>query len=461
MSLMRGPSLHDANRARVRLHSRGGETSAAGIYTTSDGARAGFSFVRREGPNEGLTLSPATMSSPRPRMGPARTSVLAALAALLAASPAVAQRVSLVSRAGDGGSTPGIISARACPTDQWTFRAASGDASRTEAPEVWLARGATCTFDPSDTSCVRAVALAPTRDPSCDAGVCWTFTLSGALLVDPRGGSCATAGSGSTAVIVRFGAAAAAFPDGRIGWDTLAPAPPLSVMVTAPAESTVQVSWAYPSATNDAGAAIDADVVDADVADASDAAMSDVAVADAGDDVADVADADDAPAVADVPAASDAGPAASAEPIRRFWLLCDPADGVDAGTGECPSGGFAGLDVNDDRSLEAFAARCARGTEAIAGAASMVTLTSLPEGRPYRFAVVAEDLAGNRSAPTLATRCATAQRVTDFWEQYRAAGGSAPVSCAASPRQTAGAWVAFAGILALAVSAAAARGRRR
>lgn len=370
-------------------------------------------------------------------MGPTRTFASAALAALHFAPSAFAQRVTFVSRSGAGISGAGVISARACPADRWTFRAASGDGARTDAPEVWLARGATCTFDPADTTCVRAFAVTPTREASCDAGVCWAFTLPGGLLVDPLSGACTASGAGSTAVIVRFGTAAAAFPDGRIGWDTAAPAPPSTVTVAAAGESEVSVSWTYPSATADAGA----DVADADVTDVD---VTEVDVTDA--DVADVTDVDDAGGATDASDADDvtdpdvveAGVAASPEALGRYWLLCDPATGVDAGVGECPSGGFAGLDVDDDRSLEDFSARCARGTAAIGATTSSVTLTGLTEGQPYRFAVVAEDLAGNRSVAVRATRCASAQRNTDFWERYRADGGGAKPGCSASPRRATG-----------------------
>ena len=388
-------------------------------------------------------------------MGPTRTSLCAALAALLAASPAVAQRVSLVARAGGGGTSPGVVSIRACPTDQWTFRAASGDATRTDAPEVWLARGATCAFDPASTDCVQAATVVPTRDASCDAGVCWTFTIPGGLLVDPQTGSCATRGSGSTAILVRFGAVAAAFPEGRIGWDTAPPAAPVSVTVSAPSESTLLVGWAYPTATADAGT--DADVADADVIDAADADVADA-------DVADVTDATDVDDVADASNdVADASVAAAPESLRRYWLLCEAADGVDAGAGTCPSGGFMNLNVDDDAMLARYAAQCGRGSDAIASTTTSVTLTNLPEGRPYRFAVVAEDLAGNRSTEARATSCASAQRITDFWELYRQRGGTAEPGCAATPRRSPGAWLAVVALVLVAarVSAKGGRGRRR
>ena len=67
-------------------------------------------------------------------MGPTPTFAFAALAALLFAPSAFAQRVTFVSRSGAGVSAVGVISARACPADRWTFRAASGDGARTDAP---------------------------------------------------------------------------------------------------------------------------------------------------------------------------------------------------------------------------------------------------------------------------------------------------------------------------------------
>jgi hypothetical protein len=154
---------------------------------------------------------------------------------------------------------------------------------------------------------------------------------------------------------------------------------------------------------------------------------------------------------------------ATPEALRRFWVLCDPADGVDAGVGQCPTGGFVGLDVDDDASLARFAANCGRGSEPIAASATSVTLGALPEGRPYRFAVVAEDLAGNRSLASRAVSCGSAQRVTDFWERYRSAGGSAEAGCAMSPRRvSAGGWgLAVLAVLAARLSGGGVRGRRR
>jgi len=381
-------------------------------------------------------------------MGPIRTFLCVVGAALLVAPAAVAQRVTFVSRnVGDG--APGVLSARTCPTERWTFRVASGDPARTEAPEIWLARGRTCTFDPTDVRCVRAASIVPVREARCESGVCWTFDLPGALLVDPVAASCETRGSGSTAVIARWATLAVAFPDGRIGWDTLPPAAPVGVTVTAPGESTLQVGWASPSpsAASEHDGGEDADALDA--SDTTDSTPDDASEPFDGEtDVADVVNATGASGV---------------EALRGYWLLCEAVDGVDAGEGECPSGGFVGLDVDDDAALTRFAAQCGRGTELIAPTVTSVTLTGLPEGRAYRFAVVAEDLAGNRSTPTRASRCATARRVTDFWERYRSAGGMANADCAVSVRRSAEAprWVRVLTVVAVGVSARGGRGRRR
>jgi hypothetical protein len=60
-----------------------------------------------------------------------------------------------------------------------------------------------------------------------------------------------------------------------------------------------------------------------------------------------------------------------------------------------------------------------------------VTIDGLPAGIPHRFGVVAEDLAGNRSAVTYTNDCVTPRAVDDFWEEYRRDGGQArPGACA-------------------------------
>jgi len=136
--------------------------------------------------------------------------------------------------------------------------------------------------------------------------------------------------------------------------------------------------------------------------------------------------------------------------LQGFWLLCDPPPSrvvtdsgapstdasvgldveTDEGTGAtCGTTGFESLDPNDDAQFERYRCSNLLGATATRGSAS-----GLENGVSYRVAVVAQDLAGNRSALGLPTTCVRPQPVTDFWEHYRAAGGAAePLGCATRP----------------------------
>jgi hypothetical protein len=112
-------------------------------------------------------------------------------------------------------------------------------------------------------------------------------------------------------------------------------------------------------------------------------------------------------------------------------VLCSPAPGTVATTGPdggvCPAVPFAGLDVSDDAQLRRWACT----PEPLAPTARTVVIEALPPAIPHRFAVVAEDLAGNRSAVTYSGDCVSPRAVNDFWEEYRRQGGqAAPGACA-------------------------------
>ena len=251
----------------------------------------------------------------------------------------------------------------------------------------------------------------------CTGASCWEFSLDARWLVDPATGVCSVAPGGYTRIFAWVDGVGVASP--RVRWDTLAPASPLSVTANFGSESEVRVSWSYPFATTTEDASVDASLDTDATADASDA-----------DAVADVVDVTDVVA-SDVPATP------GFESVRRFWVLCDQvASGGGLDASSCASGGFSGLDVDDDASLLRFASQCGEADGGVASTATTATLARLALGRPYRFAIVAEDLAGNRSAPAFSTTCSSAQAYTDFWEAYRNGGGNAPVGCSAAPRST-------------------------
>lgn len=197
--------------------------------------------------------------------------------------------------------------------------------------------------------------------------------------------------------------------------DLVLPQAPLSVVASLGGpEQTATITWGY--ATPDAGTvAVDSGTDDSGTEDAG---------ADAG--------VEDVPTAVDVPVDTGSGPSADpeVETLSRFYVLCSPPPGappapaIDGGT--CPAVPFAGLDVNDDAQLQRWS--CTRTS--IEPTARTVMIAGLPAAIPHRFAVVAEDLAGNRSAVTYAGDCVSPRAINDFWEEYRRQGGQAePGAC--------------------------------
>lgn len=366
------------------------------------------------------------------------------LALALSATPSLAaaqSRIDFVSRTGGSTSEPGPISARDCARERWTFRLVV-DGARTGTPAVLLSRYDACSGPTGDARCV-PVAVTPTRVTSnCAGATCWEFSIDDRWLVDVDTGACSTLGEGNTRVFAWVDGVGVASP--RVRWDTLPPAAPLAVSASFGSESEVRVTWSYPTVAS----AVDASV------DASDATASDVADATALDAASDIVDASVDAASADVP------PSPGFESVRRFWVLCDPvaSGALDA---SCSSGGFNGLDVNDDAMLLRYTAQCGESDGGVANTATSASLVRLSLGRTYRFAVVAEDLAGNRSAVARATRCSSAQAYTDFWETYRATGGEGPAGCSvARTHAPRGSFAAVAGLVAALGCAVRRVGRR-
>lgn len=350
------------------------------------------------------------------------------LAVLLAAPVAGAQLVPLafVSRAGSprGATTLAArINRVDCAADEVITVTASLPAATTGVPELWVSETTAC--DPS----VREPGLGATCFAICSASerrACtlpyavgereYTFRVPVRWIIDPRLGLCsAVTGRRYLQVVVGDTVVARSSPSMRV--DLVVPQAPLSVVASlGGTEQTASITWAY--ATPDAGTA----VVDAGSVDAGDAG-------DAGVD----AGAVDVPAVVDVPVDTGSGPSADpeVETLSRFYVLCSPPPGtppapvLDGGT--CPSVPFPGLDVNDDAQLQRWL--CTRTS--IEPTARTVQIENLPPAVPHRFGVVAEDLAGNRSAVTYAGDCVSPRAINDFWEEYRRQGGQAePGACA-------------------------------
>jgi MYXO-CTERM domain-containing protein len=377
------------------------------------------------------------------------------LAVLLSPLAAWGQLVPLgfVSRAGSprGATTLAArINRVDCAADEVITVTASLPAPTAGVPELWVSETTAC--DPS----VREPGLGATCFAICSQGerrACtlpyaqgereYTFRVPVRWIIDPRLGLCsAVTGRRYLQLVVGDTVVARSSPSIRV--DLVAPQAPLAVVAAlGGTEQTASITWGY--ATPDAGTVVTADAGDVDAGDAG------------------VTDVVDVPVVEDVPADTGSGPSAEpeVETLARFYVLCSPAPGtapttvIDGGT--CPAVPFPGLDVNDDAQLRRW--QCAPTT--VESTARTVTIQNLPPTVPHRFGVVAEDLAGNRSAVTYANECVRPRAITDFWEEYHRQGGQAePGACAvgapgAGRSTVAGLWLALAGVVV------AARRRRR
>lgn len=78
----------------------------------------------------------------------------------------------------------------------------------------------------------------------------------------------------------------------------------------------------------------------------------------------------------------------------------------------------ANFEANDDNHLAQYAC-----SPLLSVGTNRYTVQGLVNGQAYRFGVVAQDNAGNRSLPSALTPCVTPEEVTDFWERYQAVGG--------------------------------------
>jgi hypothetical protein len=182
---------------------------------------------------------------------------------------------------------------------------------------------------------------------------------------------------------------------------------------------------------------------------------------------------------------SEAGATTTSRDLYGFWILCDPSPNVTTDGGTSADAGDAGLDASDTGSNEhtfgddaAVGGSCGTGAfpineqnftdEAlfrryqcgfVSAGANQTTVTGLTNGQPYRFVVVAQDLAGNRTLSTVSS-CVVPGPVTDFWESYRGAGGGAKtLACAAGPAR--GGHVFPAAWIAVFLAGAGVRLRRR
>ena len=357
-----------------------------------------------------------------------RRQVWIALAVLGLSSPGFAQVFTNISRSGSprtrdpGGvqgslNTTSPIGRRDCEGEEWTFTinySANPGGMTTTSLQYFIGADAM--------ACAMANARAPVTSgtPRCwpirqtpsltftnpTTPLSYTVRIQSRYLIDPEGGNCVTPGTTQGTSNTNY-LAVLAFPPSDsnvigtypISYDVTPPDAPTDV-VAGPGEGVAVVSWTYPGSLS---------------------------------------------------TTADGGTTTAAPPdLQGYWLLCDPPPGSaatdgglsdasavldgdeeeeDGAGGTCGSSALSTIDPNDS---EAFARyRC---SDLIGATATRGVAQGLTNGRGYRMAVVAQDLAGNRSALGLPTTCVRPQPVTDFWEHYRAAGGAAePLGCATRP----------------------------
>jgi hypothetical protein len=371
-------------------------------------------------------------------------------------------RIEFVSRSEGSvtGLRPVTIGQRTCSEGQWTFRLVI-DRETSSTPALWLSNNDGCTRTSGDSACVPLSTTVVRDTATCSMGTCWTFTVASPFLVSPNTGACTADATGYTRVFAWVDDERIVSP--RVAWDTLAPAAPTSVTAARDGESAVNLSWNYvvPLVTTDAAVDVmdasdavadvhaDGVVLDAISTDASDAVVDvhmDGEVLDA--DTTDVVTSDvEPPDVAPVDVATDVTRTRTREyeTVRRFWVLCESV------TSDAACGNFGSLDVTNDSVLAEYSAQCGLAADTVL-TNNRVSLTGLRMGQVYRYGVVAEDLAGNRSVVAVASTCVGPGAYTDFWESYRSSGGTAQPGCHTTPgNDRSRDWVVWLGITVIAV----------
>lgn len=383
-----------------------------------------------------LTLRPVVVSVSRSMRGSLGSVTLLCAAVWLWPSESAAQvAANFSARAGSPRRATTLaerINSVDCHADeQWTFTVALAQAAKSP-PELWVSTRRGC-----DVS-----ARAPTPDATC-FDVCsatsrracsvpygqgaqqYTFTVPARWLVDPVNGECMGNTGRAYLNVIADGAVIAASPT-VIRWDLAPPIAPTSLSATqGGTELTAVLTWSYPTIDDtipptDSGFDLDTGTLD------------DTAV------VTDTGTPGDTPPATDAGLAFDATIDASVstpttESIARFRVLCDPPlSAVTATTsdgGACGTGAFTTLDVNDNAAIAQYECAPAQAPES-----RTLTLSGLHAGVNYNFAVIAEDLAGNRSAVASSSSCVEGRAITDFWERYHQQGGAGePGFCTAIP----------------------------
>lgn len=352
------------------------------------------------------------------------------------------------------------LGVRDCPCEQWTFEGtiAPTDAARTL--EWWVGTTAT--------ACATATNRYPANNATCwplsQLGLNRTLPISGnrfsvsipaRWLVDPLNGACnlpASVSSGSSMYLTgMLRPPDDAVPLGAVGIVVNTTKPQGVQTVTASgAESSAIVEWQHLAADDGGTAQVPANTAGYWVL-----CLPRIVGYDAGLSAStcslptDASTTTDATAEdADATASDDAGTT-----VDSSTTMDGSSSGGTCGSESLPST----FDPNDDGQLALYAC-----SPYLSVGTSRYTVRGLTNGSAYRFAVVAQDNAGNRSIASSFTSCVSPEQVTDFWEHYRNSPGNpaAPGACAVGPANAPTGWMLSLG-LALAAALAHRLQRRK
>ncbi len=413
-----------------------------------------------------------------------RTAVAAALGLVLSASAANAQvTFTLVTRENSpraaeipGGIVPIVdpVGRRDCNCESWRFQGTYVPPAGARFVQFWVGTSAT------------ACATLMNRQPGLSTTTCWqlptslipsqlvggtnSFNVSipSRYLVDPINGLCvppmgrSTTGSNYLSVLLVPPDDMSPIGAYTIPYNQDLPISPTNVVAESQ-ENGARISWSLGTISGDGGAVTVPENVrgiyvlcfggpvtfDAGAPRGCDAsATSDVARTDAAD-VVDAVDADDVVSTDadDVVTSTDTGTSGTDSAVDEAGAACGVA------------GPPAGFDPNDDAQFERY--RC---SALIDRTSTFTVVQGLQNSVAYRFMVVTQDSAGNRSAVSTLSPCVTPQLVTDFWEHYTGSGGRArPGFCSVRPGALGGGALA-GGVVAFGIALAAMgvrRARRR
>ncbi len=317
---------------------------------------------------------------------------------------------------------------RDCPCETWTIEGSITPTATTRSLEWWMGTTAT--------ACQTAVNRFPANNATCwplaalghnqtlpISGNRFSFTIPARWMVDPINGTCtppSQVSSGSNVYLTGLlRPPDDSVPSGALPITVTTVRPQVVESVTASgAESSAIIEWQHLGATEDGGTS----QTPANTAGYYILCLPRPAEYDGG--------TSSVPCDAGSSTSTDTGSTSDAtadqDVIADTGIIEDSGVPFSCGTATLP----ANFEPNDDTQLAQYACSGLLGT-----GSNRFTVRGLVNGQGYRFAVVAQDNAGNRSVASALTGCTTPEEVTDFWERYERVGGAnaaRPGACSVS-----------------------------